>query len=78
MGHYRVVIGYDNDCLFVNDPEHNKGNERISVSKFCLLWEKTNNGEVSGGDHLVLVPKDRYTISQENGLKIEPIKKKVS
>jgi len=39
-GHYRVVIGYDLDYIYVNDP--NGFRDKLTYELFLLLWTKYN------------------------------------
>jgi len=50
IGHFRVVIGLDNQDILVNDPMNDKGSTKISRKNFMELWQDAGNGEVIGGE----------------------------
>lgn len=39
-GHYRVVVGYDDESIYVKDP--NSGSISFSIETFLELWDKNN------------------------------------
>jgi len=50
LGHFKVVVGFSNDKVYVNDPHQRKGGEKkeLSLEEFISLWEETGPN-VTGG-----------------------------
>ncbi len=58
-GHYRVVIGYDHNNFFVNDPLDDYPCKGISFKDFNKLWGRTIDNEVIGGEYFLILPKSK-------------------
>jgi len=56
LGHCRVVVGLDEKHVFVNDPEKDKGNTKMTRKEFFNAWEESGD-EVTGGVMMVIFPK---------------------
>ena len=48
LGHYRLVVGIDQENVYINDPENKKGGTKISKKGFFKDWEASGK-EVTGG-----------------------------
>jgi len=63
-GHYRVVVGYDAQSIFVKDP--NSGSIAFSIETFLELWEMNNEyGLIVIGDLTKDSDGDQLTDSNE-------------
>ena len=63
-GHYRVVVGYDAQSIFVKDP--NSGSISFSIETFLELWDKNNEyGLIVIGDTTKDSDGDQLTDSNE-------------
>jgi len=63
-GHYRVVVGYDTESIFVRDP--NSGSIAFSIETFLELWDSYNEyGLIVIGDLTKDSDGDQLTDSNE-------------
>jgi predicted double-glycine peptidase len=64
VGHYRVVVGYDDESIYVKDP--NSGSISFSIETFLELWDKNNEyGLIVIGDTTKDSDGDQLTDSNE-------------
>jgi predicted double-glycine peptidase len=64
VGHYRVVVGYDTESIYVKDP--NSGSISFSIETFLELWDKNNEyGLIVMGDLTKDSDGDQMTDSNE-------------
>lgn len=71
IGHYRVVVGYDDESIYVKDP--NSGSISFSIETFLELWDKNNEyGLIVIGDLTKDSDGDQLTDSNEVIQNIDP------
>jgi len=64
IGHYRVVVGYDDESIYVKDPY--SGSISFSIETFLELWDKNNEyGLIVIGDLTKDSDGDQLTDSNE-------------
>ena len=59
IGHFRVVIGMDENSIYLHDPHLETGGERLkwSLDKFINFWQPTGDN-VTGGIFCLISKKD--------------------
>lgn len=65
LGHFRLVVGIGNKYVYLNDPQEEKGNTKISIQRFINLWKPAKNGEVIGGEFFTIFNKKIIEASSE-------------
>lgn len=59
IGHYRVVVGYDDKLIYTHDPWDRDGAARLqgfSFDTFCMLWNYTERDEFDANFGMVMYP----------------------
>ena len=68
LGHFRVVTDVRKNKVVLNDPMNARGGTVMNVNKFLDLWEKSDNGEIIGGQFFTIfeesqvVKKNTFTV----------------
>jgi hypothetical protein len=49
LGHFRVIVGAENDEILFHDPEIGTANSRLPLEKFIEQWRLSEGGNVTRG-----------------------------